>query len=204
MAEIDKVDYEAMPERARNIREYALELNSEMRNVYSKEGEMHNSWYGVRYNELVKDFNDMTQSVNEMLELVVTEIPFALENIANNYAGTDKGQGVTSAEETQANKVENLPILNDVGMRFITADVANTQREVAAKFDKLKELMEQINTEYGKVVWESEASERFKDRFNKIKNNIVSSFENINNEFSKLMTQTQEDVENTEKANTVQ
>lgn len=204
MAEIDKVDYEAMPERARNIREYALELNSEMRNVYSKVGEMHNSWYGVRYNELVKDFNDMTQSVNEMLELVVTEIPFALENIANNYAGTDKGQGVTSAEETQANKVENLPILNDVGMRFITADVANTQREVAAKFDKLKELMEQINTEYGKVVWESEASERFKDRFNKIKNNIISSFENINNEFSKLMTQTQEDVENTEKANTVQ
>ena len=147
MAEIDKVDYEAMPERARNIREYALELNSEMRNVYSKVGEMHNSWYGVRYNELVKDFNDMTQSVNEMLELVVTEIPFALENIANNYAGTDKGQGVTSAEETQANKVENLPILNDVGMRFITADVANTQREVAAKFDKLKEVMEQINTE---------------------------------------------------------
>ena len=204
MAEIDKVDYEAMPERARNIREYALELNSEMRNVYSKVGEMHNSWYGVRYNELVKDFNDMTQSVNEMLELVVTEIPFALENIANNYAGTDKGQGVTSAEETSANKVENLPITNDVGMRFMTGEVGNTQRAVSEKFEAAKELMNKIESEYNKVEWQSEASESFKARFTQLKTNIIASFENINNEFTKLMTQTQQDIETTEKANTVQ
>ena len=38
----------------------------------------------------------------------------------------------------------------------------------------------------------------------KLKNDILSAFDNINNEFSKLMTQTQEDIENTEKSNTVQ
>ena len=204
MAEIRNVDYEAMPGRARTIRENALELNSEMRNVYAKIGEMHNAWYGVRYNELVKDFNDMIPNINDMLELVVTEIPFALENIANNYAGADKGQGIVSAEETPANKIENLPITNDVGMRFMTADVANTQREVSAKFDSLKEIMDKIGAEYDRVVWDSEASEKFKARFSKIKSEIVASFDNINNQFAKLMTQTQEDIENTEKANTVQ
>ena len=194
MAKIDHVDYEAMPRQAKAMREYALELNNELRTAYSNVGEMHNSWYGVRYNELV----------NDLLKLVVTEIPFAVETIANNYAQADKGQNVTSAEETSANNIENLPITNDVGMRFMTAEVANTQRSVSEKFDASKELMNKIEAEYNRVEWQSEASESFKARFNKLKNDILMAFDNINNEFSKLMTQTQQDIETTEKANTVQ
>ena len=204
MAKIDHVDYEAMPRQAKAMREYALELNNELRTAYSNVGEMHNSWYGVRYNELVKDFNELIPQVNDLLKLVVTEIPFAVETIANNYAQADKGQNVTSAEETSANNIENLPITNDVGMRFMTAEVANTQRSVSEKFDASKELMNKIESEYNRVDWQSEASESFKARFNKLKNDILMAFDNINNEFSKLMTQTQQDIETTEKANTVQ
>lgn len=204
MAKIDHVDYEAMPRKAKAMREYALELNNELRTAYSNVGEMHNSWYGVRYNELVKDFNELIPQVNDLLKLVVTEIPFAVETIANNYAQADKGQNVTSAEETSANNIENLPITNDVGMRFMTAEVANTQRSVSEKFDASKELMNKIEAEYNRVEWQSEASESFKARFNKLKNDILMAFDNINNEFSKLMTQTQQDIETTEKANTVQ
>lgn len=204
MAKIDHVDYEAMPRQAKAMREYALELNNELRTAYSNVGEMHNSWYGVRYNELVKDFNELIPQINDLLKLVVTEIPFAVETVANNYAQADKGQNVTSAEETSANNIENLPITNDVGMRFMTSDVANTQRNVSAKFDSSKELMNKIESEYNRVDWQSEASESFKARFEKLKNDILSAFDNINNEFSKLMTQTQEDIENTEKSNTVQ
>ncbi len=204
MAKIDHVDYEAMPRQAKAMREYALELNNELRTAYSNVGEMHNSWYGVRYNELVKDFNELIPQVNDLLKLVVTEIPFAVETIANNYAQADKGQNVTSAEETSANNIENLPITNDVGMRFMTAEVANTQRSVSEKFDTSKELMNKIEAEYNRVEWQSEASESFKARFNKLKNDILMAFDNINNEFSKLMTQTQQDIETTEKANTVQ
>ncbi len=204
MAKIDHVDYEAMPRQAKAMREYALELNNELRTAYSNVGEMHNSWYGVRYNELVKDFNELIPQVNDLLKLVVTEIPFEVETIANNYAQADKGQNVTSAEETSANNIENLPITNDVGMRFMTAEVANTQRSVSEKFDASKELMNKIEAEYNRVEWQSEASESFKARFNKLKNDILMAFDNINNEFSKLMTQTQQDIETTEKANTVQ
>ena len=197
MAKIDHVDYEAMPRQAKAMREYALELNNELRTAYSNVGEMHNSWYGVRYNELVKDFNELIPQVNDLLKLVVTEIPFAVETIANNYAQADKGQNVTSAEETSANNIENLPITNDVGMRFMTAEVANTQRSVSEKFDASKELMNKIEAEYNRVEWQSEASESFKARFNKLKNDILMAFDNINNEFSKLMTQTQQDIETT-------
>ena len=170
MARIDHVDYEAMPRQAKAMREYALELNSELRAAYTNIGEMHNSWYGVRYNELVKDFNELIPQINDLLKLVVTEIPFAVETVANNYAQADKGQNVTSAEETSANNIENLPITNDVGMRFMTSDVANTQRNVSAKFDSSKELMNKIESEYNRVDWQSEASESFKARFEKLKN----------------------------------
>ena len=178
MAKIDHVDYEAMPRQAKAMREYALELNNELRTAYSNVGEMHNSWYGVRYNELVKDFNELIPQVNDLLKLVVTEIPFAVETIANNYAQADKGQNVTSAEETSANNIENLPITNDVGMRFMTAEVANTQRSVSEKFDASKELMNKIETEYNRVEWQSEASESFKARFNKLKNDIIMNSQN--------------------------
>ena len=204
MAQIDHVDYEAMPRQAKQMREYAVELNGELRTAYSNVGDMHNSWYGIRYNELVKDFNELVPQVNDLLKLVVTDIPFAIETIANNYAQADKGQNVTSAEETAANKIENLPITNDVGMRFMTGEVSNTQRAVSEKFESAKELMNRIESEYKNVDWQSEASESFKERFAKLKSDILASFDNINNQFTKLMTQTQQDIEATEKANTVQ
>ncbi len=203
MAQIMNVDYEAMPNQAKQMREYARELNTELKNAYSSIEEMHNSWYGIRYNELVKDFNEMAPQLNQLLDLVVREIPFALETIANNYSQADRGQNATTAEETAPNKIENLPIMNDVGMRFITSDVANTQRVVSEKFEASKDLMNKIESEYAKVQWQSEASESFKARFTQLKGEIIASFENINTQFAKLMTQTQQDIETTEKANTV-
>ncbi len=204
MAQIMNVDYEAMPNQAKQMREYAKELNSTLKVAYSNVQEMHNSWYGMRYNELVKDFNELSPKLNKLLDLVVKEIPFALETIANNYAQADRGQNVTSAEETVPNIIEELPIMNDVGMRFITNDVANTQRIISEKFEASKDLMNKIEAEYAKVQWQSEASDSFKSRFAQLKSEIMASFDNINTQFVNLMNQTQQDIETTEKANTVQ
>ena len=84
MARIDRVDYVAMPGQAKKMREYALELNSELKAAYSNVAEMHNAWYGIRYNELVKDFNGLVEQINELLDLVVTKVPFTIETIAKN------------------------------------------------------------------------------------------------------------------------
>ena len=108
MARIDRVDYVAMPGQAKKMRENALELNSELKAAYSIVAEMHNAWYGIRYNELVKDFNGLVEQINELLDLVVTKVPFTIETIANNYSKADKDQNVVSAEETAVNKIEEL------------------------------------------------------------------------------------------------
>ena len=202
MAKIMNVDYEAIPGQAKQIRGTAKELNSEITKAYKSIQEMHNSWYGKRYNELVKAFNDMIPQLNDMLTLVVTEIPFALETIANNYSQADKGANVTTASNEAPQKINNLPISNDVGMRFITSDVSSTQAQVSTNFTTAKDQMNKIESIYETIRWSSEAADAFKIKFTKLKASIVSSFENVESQFKKLMLQAQQDVENAEKANT--
>ena len=97
----------------------------------------------------------------------------------------------------------NLTIHNDVGMKFVTSNVESVQKSVSTNFKNAKDQMNKIQAEYTKIKWQSEASEAFKSKFNKLKQNIISSFENIESQFTKLMTQTKNDIEKTEKANTV-
>jgi len=203
MARIQNVDYEAMPGQAREMRGYGKQLNNEMTKAYSSVAEMHNSWYGKRYNELVKIFNNLVPQLNEMLTLVVTEIPYALETIANNYSQADRGTNVTNANNEGPNKLTNLTISNDVGMKFLTSNVSTAQKSISANFNNAKELMNKIQVAYGKIQWQSEASEAFKNKFTKLKNDIVASFENINTQFTKLMKETEQDIESAEKANKV-
>ena len=202
MAKIMNVDYEAMPGQAKQIRGAAKQLNSEMTKAYNSVQKMHGSWYGQRYNELVNGFNEMIPQLNELLTLVVTEIPFALETIANNYAQADKGSNVTSASNEAPAKITNIAVSNDVGMRFITSEVASIQEQVSSNFKNAKDQMDKIESTYGTIRWSSEAADAFKARFTKLKASISSSFENIEKQFRKLMLQAQQDVENAETSNT--
>ena len=203
MARIETVDYKRMPSQAGEMRGEAKVLNKEMATAYESIKNMHEVWYGIRYNELVQSFNDMIPSLNNLLTLVVTEIPYTLETIANNYSQADCGQNVVAPVNDAPNKIQELAKSNDVGMRFLTSEVSEVKQSVTANFANAKELMNKIESIYAKVVWESEASEAFKAKFTALKNEIVASFDNLNTQFKKLMDQTEQDIENAEKANTV-
>ena len=203
MAKIMNVDYEAMPNQAKQMRAQGKELNNELVGAYKKISDMHNCWYWKRYNSLVKEFNDVAPKINELLELVVTDIPSALETVANNYSQADKGSNVTSVSKEGPKKITTISQSNDVGMKFLTSEVSNTQKEVSNSFKKSKEKMNTIEAEYGKIKWESEAADAFKAKFKKLKADIVTAFDNIDSQFTKLMEQTKTDIQNAENANTV-
>lgn len=203
MAKIMNVDYEAIPSQAKQMRTYGQELNNEITTVYTSITNMHNSWYGKRYNSLVKEFNNIIPQINELLELVVGEIPFALETIANNYSVADRGTKVTSAIKTEPKKATNLAMPGDVGMKFITSEVETIQKNISTNFKNAENKMNTIEVAYSKIQWESEAAEAFKIRFLKLKKDIIASFQNINTQFTNLMNQTLQDIQNTENANTV-
>ena len=203
MANIQNVDYEALPGKAGQMRSHGQELNNKLTDVYQKVTDMHNVWYGERYNSLVKEFNHIIPQLNELLDLVVGEIPFALETIANNYSQADKGSNVTGASKTAPKKISSLAISNDVGMKFLTSEVNTVQNKVSNNFNNARDKMNTIESAYARIQWQSEASEAFAARFKKLKNEIVNAFENLNQQFVSLMKQTQEDIQATENANTV-
>lgn len=203
MANIQNVDYEALPGQAGQMRSYGQELNNELKTAYTNIENMHNVWYGQRYNALVKEFNKIIPQINELLDLVVGDVPFALETIANNYAQADKGANVTSAQKTAPNKIVDLTIHNDVGMRFITADVETIKGQVSTNLDNAKAKMDTIESVYQQIQWQSEAADEFRSTFTRLKSNIVTSFENIKSQFTNLMSQTQADIQSAEGANTL-
>lgn len=203
MARIETVDYERMPGQANEMRGEAKILNKELSAAYESINNMRNLWYGKRYNDLVQAFNNIIPSINEMLTLVVRDVPSALETIANNYSQVDCGQKVVAVNSEEPNRVQEIEVSSEVGMRFLTAEVSEVKQKVSTNFMNAKDLMDRIETIYSKVVWESASAEEFKTKFTKLKNSIVASFENINKEFKELMEQTEKDIELAEKANNV-
>ena len=150
MANIGKVDYEQMPKQANEMRGYGKNLNSEMTKAYASIAQMHESWYGKRYNELVKAFNEMIPSINAMLTLVVKDIPCTLETVANNYAQFDIGTKVTAVNNEGPSKIVDIAISNDIGMKFITSNVSSIQESVSRNFSIAKEQMNNFEGEMGK------------------------------------------------------
>ena len=204
MAKIQTVDYEKMPSQAKQMRAEGKALNTEMTKAYKSIADMHSSWYGKRYNELVKSFNEIIPQLNDILSLVVTEIPSTLEKVANNYSQEDRGENVTSVSNEECDRITEIAQSNDVGMRFMASNVENTKNQVKSNFENANADLNEIQSIFSRVNWESDAATAFKERFNSLKNQISQSFENLNNEFTKQVTDTINDMATTESANTVQ
>lgn len=198
------VDYEAIPAQSKQMRATGEQLNSEFTKIYRNIAEMHNSWYGKRYNELVVAFNNMIPQVNEILTLVVSEIPYTLEIVANNYSKADRGQNVTTAVKEPIKRINNVFVPNDVGMKFVTENVSALKNNISTSLKNAKEQMKMIDTQFAKLDWKSDAAMAFKTQFVKLKDEVISSFDNIEIHFTKLMNQTIQDMQATENANTVQ
>lgn len=203
MPNVIESDYQGIQRTAENIRSMGEELNREIAKAYQSVAEMHNSWYGKRYNTLVQDFNNLIPQINQMLELVVVQIPNTLDQIAQNYSRMDT-EPLSAKTRNTLQKISNLTISNDVGMRFLTGEVSEGQTKVSNNFKNSTTKMNEIESQCSSMKWKSEAADAFTNQFKKIKNEISSEFENINSQFVKLMNQALEDMEATEKANTVQ
>lgn len=203
MAKIQVVDYLAMPKKAEEMENCGVQLNNELKEAYESVKNMHKDWYGVRYNHLLKIFNLMIPDLNEMLKLVVSDIPETLKTVANNYSRVDRGENATDASTQKPRLLVDLAINVDVGMKFMAAEVQATQENVSKNFQNAVTQMNQIESIYKTVTWESEASEAFKSKFTTLKTAIVEAFEQTNTQFKTLMAQAQQDIDSAENANTV-
>lgn len=203
MSRIRKVNYGEMAIQAKRIREDGKQLNEQIVKAYTYLSDMHEFWYGKRYNKLVMAFNNMVPQLNEMLSLVVYKLPYSLELISNNYSMVDRKQKETAEIDEEPNRIKEIEITNDPGLRFLSDQVISIQQKISKCFEIAKDQMNEIEIEYKRILWESESADIFEEKFSEIKEKITAFFANINTEFKDLMQQTEDDLEKAEKINNV-
>lgn len=200
---IEEVDYNGFPRIAKAMREDAIKLNKEVTMAYATVGVMVKNWYGPRYDDLVKIFNKMIPDFENILKLTVTDFPYTLELVANNYSTVDTGKKVTSAEKTPIQKIQNISLSGKTTFRFMEENVKTNQTDINKNFDRILGFIDSIEANYKKLNWVSAAAKEFEMKFNRLKNDISTKVSDTKIQFKKLMDQTVEDIQRSESANTV-
>ncbi|MBO5413146.1 MAG: hypothetical protein J6A29_02400 [Clostridia bacterium] len=205
MSNIGNVDYMAIPAKADQMRECGRGVCNEMYAMYNTIREMHADWYGVRYNALVEEFNKIRPNINLMLNLVFTDLPDSLYAVANNYSRVDRQTIIREVSVEKPQLIEDLPIVDDNGkLRFNRNRVAERRQAVAVNIKKATELIDEFEKVYRTIEWESEAATVYTKTFTNLKEQLMTSFNDLRKQFAELMLQTEQDFEQVEKANTVQ
>ena len=195
----------SIPAKTDQMRGVGRELNEKMQNMYDKIRELHEFWYGERYNRLVEGFNKIRPSVNNIVELIFTQLPASLDTIANNYSKLDRSMNIRTVSDEKPRIIEELPKMDDTGkFRFISNSVAEVKQEVEAKISKGIELIDEFENIYRTIDWESDAATAYQSLFAKLKEEVVTSLNNLKKDFTELMLQAEQDAKLTEDTNTVE
>ncbi len=197
------VQYEQIPNIVRRMRTQGQSLNTEFSNAYKSIIAMNQDWYGKRYEALAKGFIDMKQSIDNMLKIVVTELPKSLEDVANNYSQYDSGNNICTPQSTSIIPMPSISIDSKSGVRFILSGVQTTQKNVGQNFTKAVGFMNDIQKTFATITWESESANTFKKKFDELHRKVKKSIEDITDAFDKNMKSAINDIKEAERANTV-
>ena len=196
-----EIDYENIPAQSKNIRGLAREINNKLLNVYGKIAEMHVCWYGKRYNELVTNFNELVPQFNQFVDVIVGEVPYMFEKIANSISDVDVKYNVAVPQRESVQKIQLLPVIDDVGMRYISAEVDEINTNVVKMLQDAEDTMEGIKRIVEQINIDCDGSAEFKNQFSRLSDAFQYTINNVEKQFSELMKQDKELIETAEKKN---
>lgn len=189
-ANIKRADYRVIAKNAKNIRTKGQTLNINITNMYSElNTTLKNSWNGKRYNELVKVFNSIRPTINNILTAVIDEIPYNLQIAANNYSNVDAGYSITSAKHEQIRKINDLEKSDEKnGIMLLSAQVRASEKKVSRNIEDANSKIDEIVGIFDSTPWESKAASDFKELLHKESKNIKKAFNDIQSIISTRMT----------------
>ena len=190
-----KIEYEGFPAEAREIREKASEVNDKICGIYKMFEEMNRSWRGKRYNDLAKQCNGVIGYFDKLLQLVVTQLPFELETVANNYSLADSGSKIVGMPEQRAvKKITQVPTPDPIDVYISIKDVEDYRTNIGMAFDNVNAMINQIDTRVKHLKWEGQAAGNYKAEINNLKDQIQKSVTEIRKAFSTKMNEAMEDM----------
>ena len=197
-----RANYTEIPGIACQMASEGSDISRLLSNVFKVVDELKATWSGIRYNTVIADFNAIIPNINELEDLIITEIPTALGQVAKNYASVDGG---TAPAVTEGTKVATAEISNaetDV-LRFDSTAAETTLSTVKSNFSSIQDDLEKYKGQFYSLDWDSPAAENFSSRFESLSGNLKQSFENLCSAFEKAMTQAREDMEKADSSNNI-
>ena len=197
-----EVNYKEMPAKASQMQESGRGLNTELSTAWNSVTDLRSTWYGVRYNSLISLFNNVKDSVNKILTLVVCTIPEQMGTIARNYSIVD-GDPVPQIDAGSITPIDVIENSDTERMAYEEGPAASCKEAVTRNIDSAKQYMEDIVSTFATVDWVSEARTSYDNQLTTLKSEIDSALEEIKSQFGVLMAEASEDMKNVEIANDV-
>ena len=203
MARITEVNYKEIPRKVKQMKDGAMNINNEMFSSYNKIIDMRSDWYGEKYNELAVKCNRVAPDIEKLLVLIVTDIPYSLEEIANNYSVADTGSKVVNQLKVTIKKIPHVELTQINSMRFIQPEVIRVKDEVSTSFGKALNELDVFQKVFDSITWNSEAAEVYRREFLESKNKVKSLLADIKKLFETLIKESTEIIEKAESSNTL-
>lgn len=197
------VDYENIPGQSSQARNIGMQINEILLDVYRNVTDMHNFWYGKRYNDIVTNFNSLVPQLNNFLEIVVSEIPYIFEKIVNNFSEVDIKQNMTVAQKESVQQIQTIPLSTEVGMKYIQGEVANIQNAIESDFHEIISLMSGLENTINQIGIEYETADNFKSQFKSLANSFRQFIENLERQFTNAMNVNRTQIQKAESGNTI-
>ena len=198
---IEEVNYMKMPGQIEQMRDYAIALNKNFTNVYESINGLKSTWYGERYNDLARIFNDIVDDITNLLTLVVGSIPTSLDQVANNYSQADRGTNVTTVSVTSVTPIESIQPTASQPMEYKAQVAQEVQGSVETELNSAISNMDSYESVFNSITWVSDAATQYKSQFINAKNNVTQSINNVKSQFTKLMQQAERDMTASDNSN---
>ncbi len=196
------VDYENIPSKAKNMRDYAKQINEKLLDIYQKLTDMHNYWYGSKYNELINGYNRIIPGFNQFLETIVLELPSAFEMIANNISNVDIQKNITTVQKDAPKKITEVSVGKESELKYVKTEVEKIQQVIEKDFKETCSLIENISKIVAQIGITCNGFTEFKTQINKLVKTYSEKINTILKEFSSYMSVVKTQMELAEKANT--
>lgn len=197
-----RANYTEIPGIASQMASEGADISRLISDAYRQVDELKSTWKGLRYNSVIAEFNNIIPNINELEDLIITEIPTELGIVAKNYAAVDGGSApaVSEGSKTATQEISNAEtevLTFDVGVAQSVLEV------VKSNFQTVQDKLDTYKTQFDSLDWDSPAAENFASRFTSLTNSIRESMSNVCSSFEKSMTQAAEDMQKADSANNV-
>lgn len=196
--------YDDMSSKSADIKKWGEKLYNDLKECYKTVSDLHNTWKGKRYQDLVVEFNKMTENLNNILD-VTGDFATNIDQIGKNYKGADHSHDAAKAAKVDLGKLNNLDTANEFDfIDFNEDDATACYNKVGKYFENSGTYMDNIMSVINGLSWTGTAQEADVAKFKELTDKIKTQMSKLIDNFKAQINAAKNDIVTAENTNIIQ